>query len=938
MLRVARSLSVLAVLVPGLLAVPVLTPAASAAPVPVPPVVQELSVEGVDEAAAQQSAPSGVTGALVLGAGRRTVLLTDLLDTRTFGLVGVTWDHSPAVGTVQAWVRTRTDGSWSGWQDLGGLADEQPDRVSPDTGAALRGGTSPLWVGSADGIQARVDVLSGPDPKGLRLSLVDPGESPADGIAGTTGALSTAGAASRAPVVRTRADWGADESLRRASPSYAGSVRAVTIHHTASANDYSAEDVPRLLRGFYAYHVKSQGWSDIGYNFLVDRFGTVWEGRAGGTSRAVIGSHAGGFNTGTIGISMIGTYEAVAPSKEMLESVSQLVAWRLSQAGVDPRGSLTMTSGGSTKFTAGTPVSLPTVFAHRQVSSTSCPGTRGFAAMPAIRERAAALAGGAPAAEAGPRSLEVSAPATVAAGTSVAVDVTGGTPGAAVEVWFNKKGDVGFTKRRDGVLSATGTYRTTYVAEADHAFFAIVGGVASPRRTTRVTTAPAATAGTPSALRIQGPVTAKAGSDVLLTATGPAGLPVTVWFRRQGEPTFVQRRAGVLDANGTYTTRYTADLPHEYFVKSATVTSADATTLVGEVPNGLDVTAPAGVEPGRTVEVIVQGTPGQQVEVWFARRGESAYTRRREAQLAPDGTFRTTFVANDEYSYFAVSGDRTSKRVRTRVTKLPALVAAPAPRLVVTAPPKVEAGSTVEVAVAGPAGAPVQLWFRRRGAETWSRLREGRFDPAGRWSTVYAGVDDHEYWASSGGSTSPDGATLTMPVVAGPASAALGTKVQLVGRARPGDSVVVESRRRGASAFARTTLTADGSGTFRTSYAADDEYEYRPLAATRVGALRRTTVAPTVAGAAAVRRGTPVTVAGTARPGAKVEVLFRRDGQPSLTVGGRRARDLPTFRVGRTVTAGTDGRWSTSFAPTAPHSWYVRSDGNASAVRRTSVR
>ncbi len=936
-MRALRSLSVLAVLVPGLLAAPALVPAAYAAPAPVPPVVQELSVAGVDETAVEQSAPSGVTGALVLGAGRRTVLLTDLRDTRPFSLVGVTWDASAAVSNVQAWVRTRTDGTWTGWQALGGSADEEPDRVSPDTGPSLRGGTSPLWVGLADGVQARVDVLSGADPTGLRVSLIDPGESPADGFS-TSGSLTRADGSSRTPVIRSRAEWGADESLRRGTPSYAGSIRAVTIHHTASTNDYAPEDVPRLLRGFYAYHVKSQGWSDLGYNLVVDRFGTVWEGRAGGTSRAVIGSHAGGFNTGTVGISMIGTYESVAPSPAMLESVAQAAAWRLSLAGVDPRGSLTMTSGGSSRFAAGVPVSLPTVFAHRQVSATTCPGALGFAALPQLRERAAALAGGAPAAPLGPTSLEVSAPTTVAPGATVPLTVTGGAPGAAVEVWFSKKGDAGFTKRRDAVLSSTGAYRTSFPADDDYSFFAIAGGVASPRRATRIGTTSEATTGTPSVLRIQGPVTVKAGADVLLTASGPAGAAVTVWFRRQGDAAFVQRRAGVLDAAGSFRTSYTADLPHEYFVKSSTVTSADATTLVGDVPNGLDVTAPAGVEPGRTVEVVVQGQPGEQVELWFARRGEGSYTRRRAAELAEDGTFRTTFVANDEYSYFAVSDGRTSKRVRTRISRLPALVVAAAPRLTVTAPKAVEAGAPVPVSVTGPAGATVELWFRRRGAETWSRLREGRFDAAGSWSTSYTGVDDHEYWASSAGAGSPDAATLAMPVVIGPASAPLGAKVQLSGRARPGDSVVVESRRRGASAFGRTTLTADRFGTFSTSYAADDEYEYRPLAASRVGALRRTTVAPTGVGAAAIRRGSTASVSGTARPGATVEVLLRRDGAPTLMVGGRRDRDLPTFRVGRTVTAGPDGRWATSFPASSTYAWYARSDGNVSAVRTTSVR
>ena len=937
-MRLLRSLSVLGLLVPGLLAVPVLTLPAAASPVPVAPVVQELDVAGIDETAAESSAPSGVTGALVTGGDRRTVLLTDLLDTKPFSMVGITWDGSSAVEEVQAWVRTRTAGTWSGWKALGGTADEEPDLGTLDAAGATRGGTSPLWVGDADGVQARVDVLSGPDPKGLRLSLVDPGESPADGMGAAGGALSVADAASSAPAIRSRAEWGADESLRRGSPSYAA-VQAVTLHHTASSNDYSAADVPRLLRGFYAYHVKAQGWSDIGYNFLVDRFGTVWEGRAGGISRGVIGAHAGGFNTGTVGISMIGTYDAAAPTSAALESVAQLTAWRLSLAGVDPRGSVRLSSGGSTRFSAGTPVTLPRVFGHRDVSTTACPGAQGMAALPGIRSRAAALAGGAAPTPSGPVSLEVVAPTAAAAGASVALTVTGGPAGQPVEVWFSKRGDDGFTKRRDAVLSASGSYRTTFTADDDYTYFAVAGGEASPRRSTRTSPAPtSAPKPVEPVLRVQGPVTAPAGSPVLVTASGPAGAGITVWFRREGETAFVKRRTGVLDAAGRYTTTYTADVPHEYVVMSSTVTSNDATTLVGEVPNGLDITAPAGVDPGVPVDVVVQGEPGEQVEVWFARRGESGYTRRRAAALAPDGTFRTTFVANDEYSYFAVSGDRTSKRVRTRVSRLPALVTAPAPRLQVASPAAVDAGESVPITVTGTAGAPVDLWFRRRGTEVWSRLREGRFDAAGRWSTSYAGVDDHEYWASSGGVTSGDAATLTVPVLTGPRRAPLGAKVELSGRARPGDSVVVERRRRGSTTFSKATLTADRYGAFRTSLALDDEYEYRPVAASRVGTLHRTTVAPTVTAASAVPRGTPVTISGTARPGATVSVLFRRDGAPSLAVGGRRDRDLPTFRVGRTVTAGPDGRWATSFAPVVQHRWYARSDGNVTPVRTTTVR
>jgi hypothetical protein len=152
--RVLRSLSVLAVLVPGLLAVPVLTPAASAAPVPVPPVVQELDVAGVDETAAEQSAPSGVAGALVLGAGRRTVLLTDCSTrgrSRSSGSPGTTARRrrGPGMGAHPPPTAPGPAGRRS-W----GSPTSSPDRVSPDTGASSAAAPSPLWVGSADGVQA----------------------------------------------------------------------------------------------------------------------------------------------------------------------------------------------------------------------------------------------------------------------------------------------------------------------------------------------------------------------------------------------------------------------------------------------------------------------------------------------------------------------------------------------------------------------------------------------------------------------------------------------------------------------------------------------------------------------------------------------------------------------------------------------------------------
>jgi len=783
--RVFRSLSVLAVLVPGLLTLPVVPASAAPTTRPVAPVVTELRLSGV----AGQLAPMS-TGR----SGARTVLLTGLRSTRPFSVVGVTWAAHPSVGTVRASVRTRTGGRWSGWQSLGGAGDEQPDAGSADARRSRRGGTSPLWVGSADGVQARVDVLGGADPRDLRLSLVDPGTSPAD-AAHSSAPLSVASAGSALPVIHSRATWGADESLRTAAPSYATGIHAVTVHHTASSNDYSAADVPRLLRGFYAYHVKSNGWSDLGYNFLVDKYGRIWEGRAGGVSRAVMGSHAGGFNTGTVGISLIGTYQTVAPSAAARESVARLAAWRLSAAGKDPASNVRVYSAGSTRFAQGLLVTLPRIFGHRDVSSTSCPGTQGMTALPGIRSRAAALAAGMPPAVARP--------------------------------------------------------------VPDEAVLPLPAPPAAPAPSAPAPPAPAPPAPAPPA---------------------PAS------------------------------------------------------------PDGISVLAPTSVRTGTTVPLTVAGgAVGAPVEVWFSRRGEHTSSRRRTGHFAGDGTFRTSYLANDVYTVFAVSGARASARVTTSVGALPAMVRASAPRLRVIAPALADAGSSVPVTVTGTPGAPVDLWLRKRRSTGWTRLAIGRLNTAGRWPTSYLGDDDVEYWASSQGLSSPDGGTLVTPVVRGPASAALGARVQLTGRARPGDEVLVESRRRGSAVFTRTALVADSTGAFRTGYAADDEYDYRVVAANRLSALQRTTVAPTALSAPLSRPGTPVVLRGTARPGAEVQVLFS-PGAPSVAVAGRRPRAVTPYSVGRVATAGSDGRWSTTWTPRTTSRWYARADGNASPMQSTAVR
>jgi uncharacterized protein with LGFP repeats len=175
--------------------------------------------------------------------------------------------------------------------------------------------------------------------------------------------------------VGSRADWGADERLRRGGPAYASTVRAVVVHHTAGGNDYRPEDVPAKIRADYAYHVKSRGWSDLGYNLVVDKFGRIWEGRAGGLGQATIGTHAAGFNTGTLGVSVLGDFTKATPGPEVVNALSRVAAYAGRTWDFDPRGRVDLTSGGSPRYAKGTRVSLPRVHGHSDTGKTACPGS-----------------------------------------------------------------------------------------------------------------------------------------------------------------------------------------------------------------------------------------------------------------------------------------------------------------------------------------------------------------------------------------------------------------------------------------------------------------------------------------------------------------------------------------------------------------------------------
>jgi hypothetical protein len=151
-------------------------------------------------------------------------------------------------------------------------------------------------------------------------------------------------------------------------------VDLAVVHHTESANEYSQAQAPGVVLAITKFHRDTRGWNDVGYNFLVDRFGTVYEGRFGGVDRNVVGAHAQGFNTGSVGVALLGTYEDVAPSEAAQDAIARLIAWRLDVAHVDPTAFLTFISGGSDRYPTGVPVLLNGVSGHRDTGFTACPG------------------------------------------------------------------------------------------------------------------------------------------------------------------------------------------------------------------------------------------------------------------------------------------------------------------------------------------------------------------------------------------------------------------------------------------------------------------------------------------------------------------------------------------------------------------------------------
>jgi N-acetylmuramoyl-L-alanine amidase-like protein len=193
------------------------------------------------------------------------------------------------------------------------------------------------------------------------------------------------------PTIVSRAAWGADLAdggCPPRGPAEYGSVSAAVIHHTVNANDYTPEEAPSIVLGICRFHVYGNGWNDIGYNALVDRYGTLYEGRAGGLKRPVVGAQAQGFNAQTTSIASIGDHTSEAPTPQAQRSIIRFLAWKMGVNHVTPATGttqLTSAGGSESRYRAGTVVTVPRVLGHTTLGLTACPGGAMIPLIPQIQ-------------------------------------------------------------------------------------------------------------------------------------------------------------------------------------------------------------------------------------------------------------------------------------------------------------------------------------------------------------------------------------------------------------------------------------------------------------------------------------------------------------------------------------------------------------------------
>lgn len=302
------------------------------------------------------------------------VVLTEQIETgRDFSVAALTWPAAetfPENATIT--FRVREADSWSDWLTV------EPDDAGNE--GQERAGTDPFITGSADAIQVALQTDDANLPGDLQLTVIYTDTTTTDVTSSslsTTMSSTTTTAGVTQPQIITRAEWGVSNETPNWTKRYY-TLQAAVIHHTAGTNNYTAAQSAGIVKGIFNYHTQSRGWGDIGYNFLVDKYGQIFEGRAGSidspASEMVEAGHAYGYNKGTLGISALGDYTTATPTAAIYDAYVAVIDWRFDLAGLNASDTSELYAGGYSNSTFDSGSALPRVFAHRDVGSTACPG------------------------------------------------------------------------------------------------------------------------------------------------------------------------------------------------------------------------------------------------------------------------------------------------------------------------------------------------------------------------------------------------------------------------------------------------------------------------------------------------------------------------------------------------------------------------------------
>jgi N-acetylmuramoyl-L-alanine amidase-like protein len=309
---------------------------------------------------------------------------------RPFELLGVRYSGGDAAVEIRA---RGLDGRWTDWLEAQSAhfhsadATESRARTAATSTSTL---TDPVWTGPAQAFEIRARRPL----RDARVVLVDSGRH-ATAAAAKRYVTANLPAGPGQPRIIARSSW-ATASCRPRRAAGLGAIELAFVHHTVNSNAYGPSQSAGMIRAICLFHKYGNGWADIGYNFVVDRYGQIFEARAGGVDEAIVGAHAGGYNAFSTGVALLGTFSGAGPSRKTFDALAHLVAWKLALHGVAIPGSVTVEVSRQgapySRYRAGAQVRLNRISGHRDADTTTCPGAGMYRQLPRLRQAVRRLA------------------------------------------------------------------------------------------------------------------------------------------------------------------------------------------------------------------------------------------------------------------------------------------------------------------------------------------------------------------------------------------------------------------------------------------------------------------------------------------------------------------------------------------------------------------